>query len=131
MRAESFKEKDALRRAHLRALAAALRLNPKARGQAAALAAPLGKLVLEGCVKAAARLDGLLALTAAAYIAAADLKADEALAGDKVRARGCVWWAGHPVLQRHRKCLKRAGGGHRSAIRWTGLFPCKVAWYGV
>ncbi|KAI3427088.1 hypothetical protein D9Q98_007027 [Chlorella vulgaris] len=87
---ESFKEKDALRRAHLRALAAALRLNPKARGQAAALAAPLGKLVLEGCVKAAARLDGLLALTAAAYIAAADLKADEALAGDKVWAAACA-----------------------------------------
>ncbi len=33
----------------------------------------------------AARLDGLLALTSAAYIAAADLKADEALGADKVR----------------------------------------------
>lgn len=51
--AEALKEKEALRRAHLRALAAGLRLNPEARGQAAALAAPLGKLVLEGCSKAA------------------------------------------------------------------------------
>ncbi len=58
--------------------------------QAASLAAPLGKLVLEGCAKAAARPDGLLALTAAAYIASADLKADEALAGDKVRGCGVV-----------------------------------------
>lgn len=33
----------------------------------------------------AARLDGLLALTSAAYVASADLKADEALAADKVR----------------------------------------------
>lgn len=53
--------------------------------QCAPLAAPLGQLVLEGCAKAAARLDGLLALAAAGYIAAADLKADEALAVQKVR----------------------------------------------
>lgn len=57
--------------------------------QAASLAAPLGKLVLEGCAKAAARLDGLLALTAAAYVASADLAADEALAADKVWEAAC------------------------------------------
>lgn len=41
-------------------------------------------------LRCAARLDGLLALTSAAYIAAADLKADEALAADKVR--GAAFW---------------------------------------
>ncbi|KAL4444093.1 hypothetical protein ABPG75_011830 [Micractinium tetrahymenae] len=86
---ESLKEKEALKRAHLRALAAALHSNQEARAQAASLAAPLGKLVLEGCAKAAARLDGLLALTAAAYIASADLQADEALAADKVWEAAC------------------------------------------
>ncbi|KAL4419436.1 hypothetical protein ABPG77_006363, partial [Micractinium sp. CCAP 211/92] len=86
---ESLKEKEGLKRAHLRALAAALRSNQEARAQAASLAAPLGKLVLEGCAKAAARLDGLLALTAAAYVASADLAADEALAADKVWQAAC------------------------------------------
>jgi hypothetical protein len=85
--AESLKEKEALRRAHLRALAAALRASEGARAAAAPLAAPLGRLVGEGCAKAAARVDGLLALAAAAYVAAADLKAGEALAADKV---GCT-----------------------------------------
>ena len=53
--------------------------------QAAPLAPQLGRLVLEGCSKAAARLDGLLALVAAARIAGADLAADGALEADKVR----------------------------------------------
>ncbi|PRW50843.1 Translational activator GCN1 isoform A [Chlorella sorokiniana] len=88
--ADAFKEKEALRRAHLRALASALRCSPEARAAAAQLAGPLGKLVLEGCSKAAARLDGLLALTAAAYIASADLKADEALGADKVWEAACA-----------------------------------------
>ena len=47
------KEKEALRRAHLRALAASLRGNAEGRAAAAQLAAPLGKLALEGCAKAA------------------------------------------------------------------------------
>lgn len=51
--AESLKEKDALRRAHLRGLAATLSCSPEARSSAATLAAPLGKLALEGCTKAA------------------------------------------------------------------------------
>ncbi|EFN56582.1 hypothetical protein CHLNCDRAFT_144295 [Chlorella variabilis] len=113
---ESLKEKEALRRAHLRALAAALRQNQEARGQAAALAAPLGKLVLEGCAKAAARLDGLLALTAAAYIAAADLQADEALAADKVWEAACG--ADSPLLApgtAARLAAEEAGGAAEAA----------------
>lgn len=51
--AESLKEKEALRRAHLRGLAATLSCSPEARSSAATLAAPLGKLALEGCTKAA------------------------------------------------------------------------------
>lgn len=43
-------------------------------------------LFLPLCFCVAARLDGLLALTSAAYIASADLKADEALGADKVGA---------------------------------------------
>lgn len=50
---DSLKEKEALRRAHLRGLAATLRCSPEARSAAAQLAAPLGKLALEGCAKAA------------------------------------------------------------------------------
>ena len=65
--------------------------------QAAELAAPLGKLVLEGCAKAAARLDGLLALTAVGCIAGADLKADEALAADKARA-ACMQHMQHMLI---------------------------------
>ena len=45
----------------------------------------LAKLVGEGVAKAASRLDGLLALLAAAYIASADMKADAVLEKEKVR----------------------------------------------
>ena len=72
---EGLKEKEPIRRGYLRALALALSSNIELRSQAAALAPSLSKLVLDGAAKVASRVDGLLALLIAAYIASADASA--------------------------------------------------------
>jgi hypothetical protein len=64
--------KDGLRRATLRAAGAALQRRPELAAGLGALAVPLGKLVAEGCAKAVARGDGVVALLLAAQVAAAD-----------------------------------------------------------
>jgi hypothetical protein len=69
--------KEPLRRGNLKAALAAVKGQP---GLAAALgsaAAPLAKLVAEGCAKAVARADGVAALLLAAHVAAADSAAGE------------------------------------------------------
>lgn len=76
---EGLKEKEPVRRAHLRALAKALSSNVELRSQAAPLAPNLCKLAQDGAAKVAARVDGLLALLIAAYIASADAGADGVL----------------------------------------------------
>jgi hypothetical protein len=73
--------KEPLRRGNLKAALAAVKAQP---GLAAALgsaAAPLAKLVSEGCAKAVARADGIAALLLAAQVAAADSAAGEDLCG--------------------------------------------------
>lgn len=64
--------KDAIKRAALAATAQVLRATPGLAGQLGALAAPLAKIVSEGCAKAVARANGIVALQLAAQIAAAD-----------------------------------------------------------
>eukprot|EP00887_Chlorella_sp_A99_P001204 scaffold14.g1204.t1 len=98
------KLKSAAERASVAAVIAALADAPGRGASAARAAAPvaealcryygeevaaLGRLVAEGCAKLAARLDGLLALLAAAYVAAADLSADEVLAREQVWEAAC------------------------------------------
>lgn len=85
---DGLKDKETLRRGHLRALVRALSSNVELRANAAELAPGLAKLIQEGATKVATRLDGLLALLAAAYIAGADASADTAF--DKAGA----WTAG-------------------------------------
>lgn len=58
---------------------------PPAAAQVSSLVPGLAKVVGEGVSKAAMRLDGMLALLAAAYIGGADVKADGALEKEKVR----------------------------------------------
>lgn len=82
---EGLKEKDALRRAHLRTLATTLSAAPEFRSQAGELAPGLAQTAADGCSKVAMRLDGVLSLLCAAYIAAADATGDAAL------KKGGVW----------------------------------------
>jgi hypothetical protein len=84
--AQGLAEKEALRRGHLRALLPALGASPEARAQAAPLAPALGALAVEGCGKVSARLDGVLALLAAAHVASAAAAADSALQAQGVWA---------------------------------------------
>jgi hypothetical protein len=69
--------KEALRRGNLRAAVAAVRAQPGLAAAMGPLAAPLAKLVSEGCAKAVARADGVAALLLAAQLAAADSAAGE------------------------------------------------------
>lgn len=64
--------KESLRRGNLRAAAAAVKAAPGLAGAMGPLAAPLAKIVSEGCAKAVARADGVAALLLAAQVAAAD-----------------------------------------------------------
>ena len=68
------------------ALPQALCRNSEIQAQAASLAGPLSRLVVEGTARMAMRADGLAALLAVALIAAADPGVDEVLEKEKVRA---------------------------------------------
>lgn len=64
--------KEYLKRGNLRAALAAVKAQPSLAAALGPLAAPLAKLVSEGCAKAVARADGVAALLLAAQVAAAD-----------------------------------------------------------
>lgn len=70
--------KEGLRRGNLRAALAAVKAQPGLAAHLGPLAAPLGKLVAEGCAKAVARADGIAALLLAAQVSAADSAAGKA-----------------------------------------------------
>lgn len=79
--------KEGLRRGNLRAALAAAKAQPGLAAAMGPLAAPLAKLVSEGCAKAVARADGVAALLLAAQVAAAD-----SAAGERGRAGSrCLW----------------------------------------
>ncbi|KAK8589608.1 hypothetical protein V6N13_088443 [Hibiscus sabdariffa] len=77
------KEKDALRRGHLRCLQA-ISKNPDALLQISSLLGPLVQLVKTGFTKAVQRLDGIYALNIVGKIAAVDIKAEETVAKEKI-----------------------------------------------
>ncbi|KAH1083318.1 hypothetical protein J1N35_023079 [Gossypium stocksii] len=81
--ASGLKEKEALRRGHLRCLQA-ISKNPDALLQISSLLGPLVQLVKTGFTKAVQRLDGIYALNIVGKIAAADIKAEETLAKEKI-----------------------------------------------
>ncbi|KAG8380391.1 hypothetical protein BUALT_Bualt06G0010500 [Buddleja alternifolia] len=77
------KEKEALRRGHLRCLRIICK-NTDAVQQMSSLLLPLLQLVKTGFTKAAQRLDGIYALFCAVKIAAVDVKADETISKEKI-----------------------------------------------
>ncbi|XP_071733980.1 protein ILITYHIA [Rutidosis leptorrhynchoides] len=77
------KEKEVLRRGHLRCLNIICK-NGDAVLPISSLLVPLVQLVKTGFTKAAQRLDGIYALLVVVKIAAADIKADETLSKEKV-----------------------------------------------
>ncbi|KAF6144359.1 hypothetical protein GIB67_024586 [Kingdonia uniflora] len=77
------KEKEALRRGHLRSLRVMCK-NSDVCSQMSSLLGPLIQLVKTGFTKAAQRLDGIYALLAVAKIAALDIKAEETLSKEKI-----------------------------------------------
>ncbi|KAL5566833.1 hypothetical protein UlMin_029997 [Ulmus minor] len=81
--ASGLKEKEALRRGHLRCLRAICR-NADAVLCMTSLLAPLVQLVKTGFTKSVQRLDGLYALLLVAKIASVDIKAEETLVKEKI-----------------------------------------------
>ncbi|XP_009587833.1 protein ILITYHIA isoform X1 [Nicotiana tomentosiformis] len=81
--ASGLKEKEALRRGHLRCLRAMCQ-NADALPQMSSLLAALIQLVKSGYTKAAQRLDGIYALLCVAKLAAVDVKADETIIKEKI-----------------------------------------------
>ncbi|ONI05050.1 hypothetical protein PRUPE_6G353600 [Prunus persica] len=77
------KEKEALRRGHLRCLRAICK-NTDAVFRISSLLEPLIQLVKTGFTKAAQRLDGIYALLLVVKIAAVDIKAEETVVKDKI-----------------------------------------------
>ncbi|GLT74735.1 hypothetical protein SLA2020_465160 [Shorea laevis] len=77
------KEKEALRRGHLRCLRAICR-RPDSLLQISSLLGPLLQLVKTGFTKAAQRLDGIYALLIVGKIAASDIKAEETVVKEKI-----------------------------------------------
>ncbi|PIA40115.1 hypothetical protein AQUCO_02500083v1 [Aquilegia coerulea] len=77
------KEKETLRRAHLRCLRVFTK-NAEVCIRISSLVGPLIQLVKTGFTKAAQRLDGIYALLAVSKIAAIDIKAEEALSKEKI-----------------------------------------------
>ncbi|OWM67342.1 hypothetical protein CDL15_Pgr000794 [Punica granatum] len=77
------KEKEVLRRGHLRCLRI-ISGNSDAIMQISSLLGPLVQLVKTGFTKAAQRLDGLYALLLVGKIAAADIKAEETVTKEKI-----------------------------------------------
>ncbi|KAL6545243.1 eIF-2-alpha kinase activator GCN1 [Orobanche gracilis] len=78
-----FKEKETLRRAHLRCLRLICK-NTDAVVRVASLLLPLLQLVKTGFTKAAQRLDGIYALFCVVRIAAIDVEADETVSKEKI-----------------------------------------------
>ncbi|XP_048226208.1 protein ILITYHIA isoform X2 [Ricinus communis] len=81
--ASGLKEKEVLRRGHLRCLRVICK-NNDAILQISSLLGPLIQLVKTGFTKAVQRLDGVYALLIAGKIASADIKAEETLAKEKI-----------------------------------------------
>ncbi|KAJ4845080.1 hypothetical protein Tsubulata_039395 [Turnera subulata] len=81
--ASGLKEKEALRRGHLRCLRV-ISKNPDTVLQISSLLGPLIQLVKTGFTKPVQRLDGLYALLVVGKIASADIKAEETLAKEKI-----------------------------------------------
>nr|GEV72458.1 protein ILITYHIA [Tanacetum cinerariifolium] len=77
------KEKESLRRGHLRCLRIICK-NADAVIPMSSLLLPLVQLVKTGYTKAAQRLDGIYALLSVVKIAAADIKADETVSKEKI-----------------------------------------------
>ncbi|KAF2306959.1 hypothetical protein GH714_022778 [Hevea brasiliensis] len=81
--ASGLKEKEVLRRGHLRCLRVICK-NADTVLQISSLLGPLIQLVKTGFTKAVQRLDGVYALLIAGKIASADIKAEETLAKEKI-----------------------------------------------
>ncbi|KAL9431558.1 hypothetical protein AB3S75_026699 [Citrus x aurantiifolia] len=81
--ASGLKEKEALRRGHLRCLRV-ICTNTDAVLQVSSLLGPLIQLVKTGFTKAVQRLDGIYAFLIAGKIAAADIKAEETVTKEKL-----------------------------------------------
>ncbi|KAI9185460.1 hypothetical protein LWI28_007508 [Acer negundo] len=81
--ASGLKEKEALRRGHLRCLRV-MSKNSDAVLQISSLLGPLLQLVKTGFTKAVQRLDGIYALLIVGKIAAADIKAEETVTKEKI-----------------------------------------------
>ncbi|XP_050224461.1 protein ILITYHIA [Mercurialis annua] len=81
--ASGLKEKEVLRRGHLRCLRVICK-NDDAVLQISSLLGPLIQLVKTGFTKAVQRLDGVYALLIVGKIASADIKAEETLAKEKI-----------------------------------------------
>ncbi|GAV69761.1 LOW QUALITY PROTEIN: DUF3554 domain-containing protein/CLASP_N domain-containing protein/HEAT_2 domain-containing protein [Cephalotus follicularis] len=81
--ASGLKEKDVLRRGHLRCLRTICK-NADTIFQVLTLLGPLVQLVKAGFTKAVQRLDGVYALLLVGRISAADIKAEETLAKEKI-----------------------------------------------
>ncbi|XP_021281649.1 protein ILITYHIA isoform X2 [Herrania umbratica] len=81
--ASGLKEKEALRRGHLRSLLAICK-NSDALLQISSLLGPLLQLVKTGFTKVVQRLDGIYALSIVGKIAASDIKAEETVAKEKI-----------------------------------------------
>ncbi|XP_010470324.1 PREDICTED: eIF-2-alpha kinase activator GCN1-like isoform X1 [Camelina sativa] len=81
--ATGLKEKETLRRGHLRCLRIICR-NPDTISQISALLSPLIQLVKTGFTKAVQRLDGIYALLTVSKIAACDIKAEDTVVKEKL-----------------------------------------------
>ncbi|KAJ0229809.1 Protein ILITYHIA [Hirschfeldia incana] len=81
--AAGLKEKEALRRGHLRCLRIICR-NPDTISQISDLLSPLVQLVKTGFTKAVQRLDGMYALLIVSKIAACDIKAEDTMVKEKL-----------------------------------------------
>jgi hypothetical protein len=81
--AAGLKEKEALRRGHLRCVRIICR-NPDTISQISDLLSPLIQLVKTGFTKAVQRLDGIYALLIVSKIAACDIKAEDTMVKEKL-----------------------------------------------
>ncbi|KAK9146319.1 hypothetical protein Sjap_006222 [Stephania japonica] len=81
--AVGLKEKEVLRRAHLRCLRIMCK-NPDVCVQISSLLGPLVQLVKSGFTKATQKLDGIYALLVTSKIASVDVKADDILVKEKI-----------------------------------------------
>ncbi|KAF2563371.1 hypothetical protein F2Q70_00016592 [Brassica cretica] len=123
--AAGLKEKEALRRGHLRCLRIICR-NPDTISQISDLLSPLIQLVKTGFTKAVQRLDGMYALLIVSKIAACDIKAEDTMVKEK------LWTLisqHEPSLvqinMRLQKCLKTCGLDVATFLSTNGQSVCK------